>query len=178
MGSTDAVPTEGFIREKHNNRVGALYESCYAFLKKRSGTSDIVTALYHHHDTQVVFERQPTSPELVNKMMQHGAGGDNNFKLCMTKLGEVLGRETLDYIPIALFMTDGQWTDDGGPNILQGLMNMHQSLTLHAICLGNGVKKDLMELYAKIGKGKLSMSGMNLVELKNVYETFADALKL
>ena len=180
MTCTDALPTENFIRSKHNNRVGALYESCYAFLQKRVGTNDVVSCLHHHHDTMEVFSYQPTSPDLVNQMLKFPATGGNDFKKAMLGAKEVISRDIDGLVPVVLFMTDGVWNEDGASEVLEEMMNKYEStgITLNSICLGTQVNETLMSKFARIGKGKYSKSGMNLIELKAVYESFADALML
>jgi len=55
MSSTDTQPSLKFIKDKHNNRVGALYEACYSFLKVREASSDIVSCIVHESKAKPIF---------------------------------------------------------------------------------------------------------------------------
>jgi hypothetical protein len=180
MTSTDAKPTESFIVSKHNNRVGALYEASYHFLKKREGTTDIVSCLLHDSETKEIFSYQPVSSKLVDHMLLYPARGGNNFKKAMLAVQNVISRDKSGLQPIVLFMTDGEMNEDGASEILESMMKTyaHTGITLNSICLGNSCNDALMSKFATIGKGKFSKSGMNVIELKAVYESFADALIL
>ena len=103
-------------------------------------------------------------------MMKYNAGGGNNFKNVFLRVGEVLAHnDHSNYKPIVLFMTDGVWHDDGGTQVLEGLMQKYPDLVVHVICLGNEINKELMQRFATIGRGTFSVSGINLGELKSTY---------
>jgi hypothetical protein len=180
MSRKDAKPAESFIASKHNNRVGAIHEASYHFLKKREGTTDIVSCLLHDHETKEIFSYQPVSSKLVDLMLPYGASGGNDFKKAMLGVESVISRDKSGLQPIVLFMTDGNWNEDGASEVLEGMMKTyaHTGITLNSICLGGGCNETLMSKFANIGKGKFSKSGMNVIELKAVYESFADALIL
>nr|CAG4715085.1 unnamed protein product [Naegleria fowleri] len=171
MSCSDATPSKDFLRRSHNNRVGALYEACYEFIAQRESSQDICSCILHHHDSILIYEKQPISTSLVKHyMMKYNAGGGNNFKNVFLRVGEVLAHnDHSNYKPIVLFMTDGVWHDDGGTQVLEGLMQKYPDLVVHVICLGNEINKELMQRFATIGRGTFSVSGINLGELKSTY---------
>lgn len=181
MTSTDVTPSLAFLKGTHNNCLGALYESCHSFLQKRSSSSpsDIVSCIVHHHDSIINFEKQPISTNLVqNHMMKYKANGGNDFLKVMQTIEQILQRNTSTYTPIAIFMTDGIWNDDGAANKLQQIMDKYGSsgFTLHVVALGPSINNELMNRFATIGKGTFATSSFNLSQLKGTYEKLAGLL--
>jgi len=112
-------------------------------------------------------------------MLNYGAGGDNNFKDVMIKIREVLSTSPGGYIPVALFMTDGEWYEDGAAEELTSVMSKYSStgFTLHTIALGPTINRELMQKFADIGKGTFSTSTINLEDFKSKYVALAGLLE-
>ncbi|EFC46700.1 chaperone protein [Naegleria gruberi] len=171
MWARDALPTMSLLKTSHNNRVGALYEACYAFLETRKETSDISSCILHNHDSIIIYDKKPATPSLVSDyMMKYNADGGNNFLKVFETVEQVLkSSNNEEFKPIVFFMTDGAWHDDGAPAYLEGLMLRYPDLTVHVINLGSSINFELMNRIAKIGRGTISTSGMSAVELKSTY---------
>jgi len=189
MWTTDTQPSIPFIKEKHNDRVGTLYEACYSFLKAREGTSDLVTCVLHESTAYPIFNILPVNPDsLIKDYMLHygkvctnglGYTGGNDFKDAMKKIRDALSKNPPGYIPIALFMTDGVWQEDGASEELTSIMDTYRStgFTLHTIGLGPQVNRVLMQKFATIGNGTFSVSSINLADFKSKYVALAGLLE-
>jgi len=186
MWTTDTQPSIPFIKERHNDRVGALYEACYSFLKAREGTSDLVTCVLHESTAYPIFNILPVNPDsLIKDYMlnygksRYGYGGGNDFKDAMKKIRDALSINPPGYTPIALFMTDGVWSEDGASEELISIMDRYRSIgfTLHTIGLGPQINLALMQKFATIGNGTFSTSSINLADFKSKYVALAGLLE-
>lgn len=183
MTRRQVTPTLPFLKTSHDNCLGALYESCFSFLEKRSAScpSDIVSCIVHHHDSIINFEKRAISSRLVqDEMTKYTATGDNNFLKVMQTIEAILSRsDNSSYTPIAIFMTDGIWHDDGAAAKLEQVMAQYgpTGFTLHVVALGNSINRELMERFARIGKGSFTVSSFDLSQLKETYEHLAGLLE-
>ena len=82
MSSSDVTPNDMGMFGKHPNRVGAVYESCYSFIRYRTekGARDMYTLQLHDHDAWTVCLRQQMGPEeFVTQYCGFGYNGENDF---------------------------------------------------------------------------------------------------
>jgi uncharacterized protein YegL len=183
MQESDATPSLSWLKQNHNNRVGALYESCLAFMDSRLSASpdDLASCVVYDHSAKEVFRTQKLGEKLIrDHLLKYNASGGTNFVDTMSRIGDILAANPSDYTPIALFMTDGEMNDDGAADVLQKIMNQYHDktgFTLHTIVVGNGGGTSLMQRLATIGKGKMHRSAMSLSELKQVYASLAGVLE-
>lgn len=180
MANRDATPNMPMLTHSHNNRVGALYEACFDFLKTREGTADIVSVVLHHHDSIIVCQKVPVSASIVQKyMIPYNADGDNNFKKVMETIENIADNTESSYSCLALFMTDGNWNEDGASAVLKRVVGKHcaHGFQLHSIVLGNDINVALMQQFATIGNGTFSKAGMSVIDLKRAYLQLAGLLK-
>jgi len=119
MDAEDTTPSLDWIT--HKNRVGALYESCYTFLKQREGKGDIVSCVAYNDKAVLVFSNEPNNdPQaVVNKMQVRGSDGGTDFLPPMCMLHELIDATPESFTPIAFFMTDGESDGKGAEEELQ-----------------------------------------------------------
>jgi hypothetical protein len=112
-------------------------------------------------------------------MMKYNATGDNNFLKVMQAIDQILSRSSCVYIPVAIFMTDGIWHDDGAANYLKTIMERYstQGFKLNVVAIGPSINRPLMQQFADIGKGTFTSSPLNLTEMKSVYAHLAGRLE-
>jgi len=180
MGGRDVQPSLEFLKYSHGNRVGALYEACYAFLDQRSASNDIVSCVLYQSSASICFEQKPLSTSLVRDyMMNRNAGGGTDFLSPMKSIESILSRSPHGYTPIALFMTDGECSDGGSSSILHNMMTTysHLGFKLHTVGVGSSSNHALLRLFADIGGGSFSSSGLNLTEMKQTYTHLAGRLE-
>ena len=82
------TPVTQRIAQRHNNRLGAVYSSLYAFWTARTSSknrenteSDAYSIILFNHRVQVIMENDHTSPpdELLNIVLEHGPQGGTDF---------------------------------------------------------------------------------------------------
>ena len=175
MSNFDAVPT---MEELPNNRVGALYEACYKFLQKRQAMNDIASCIMYNSNSTVLFESQKVCPTLVTSYMASvGADGGTSFVNAIAALKPIVDKnDDSKYVPLAIFMSDGECQDNGSTALLKSIVASHPEFKLSAVGLGksdHGVLKD----FASIGKGIFVKSDINIDSLVSAYEKILPGFK-
>jgi len=155
-------------------------------LKEREASTDVVTCILHESTAYPIFSALPLNPDSMVKeyMLRYPKSnkkyaGGNDFKDAMKKIGDALSENPPGYIPVALFMTDGLWQEDGASEELLSIMDRYSSIgfTLHTIALGSEINKELMQKFATIGNGTFSISSINLADFKSKYIALAGLLE-
>ncbi|CAG8548283.1 10484_t:CDS:10 [Ambispora gerdemannii] len=104
MGSSDCKPRRWTIKSRHNNRLGAVYEAVYTFIKTRKNSGkatrvgrstadrDITSLILFNDVTTVAFENQSLSntEELLNKMMESNPCGGTSYYKGIKKAAEII----------------------------------------------------------------------------------------
>lgn len=179
MQNRDTSPSMPMLQVRHNNRLGALYECCYEFLKLRENQSDIVSCVLYQSDAKIIFSNEKARSSLVEShMMSYTADGGTNFGRPMQLIRDLVASTPSPYIPIVFFMTDGESGDDGASSVLSDVVARfgQTGFQFNAIAIGRSDHSVLRNL-ANIGNGKFSSSGINLEEMKNTYLSFAALLE-
>jgi hypothetical protein len=97
MGYTDRrplsnTPVTARISSRHNNRVGAVYSSLYAFWNARHGTAagtinrrDAYSVILFDNSVDTILTNNfASSPDdLLNQVLQHGARGGTNYSIAL-----------------------------------------------------------------------------------------------
>lgn len=182
MSGTDAQPSEQFIKQRHNNRVGALYQCIYAFLKARAGYNDIVSCIQYDSHANIIFANLPANPDNIvkNYLLNYTADGGTEYRDPIMKSRNILTNNPSGHIPVAYFMSDGECGDNGATTELQSIMSQYSSLgfKLHTIGFGpSALNFAILESLAKIGNGTFSNSSINLNDLTNKYVALAGLLE-
>lgn len=155
MAATDVTAKNG---KYYANRVGALYEANFEFLKKREGTGDIASCVLYQSSPKVAFSQLPAHSSLVDSYM-HGnnAGGGTSYVSAMKAIKSLVEATDSSYNCIALFMTGSNQQEDGATDVLKEIMASHGNrFILHSIVLGQ-VNASLLNNFAAIGKGTFSV---------------------
>jgi len=140
-----------------------------------------VSCIVHETTAYPIFSCLPLNADnlVKNYMLKYGARGNNDFKDVMVKIREELLKNPPGYTPVALFMTDGVWFEDGASAELQSIMDQFSKLnfTLYTFALGPQINVTLMQNFAKIGKGIYFDSTINLEDFKSKYVYLAGLLE-
>jgi len=119
--------------------------------------------------------------EIVRKMITRHAEGETNFLEPIKLLDQLLGSNPADTTPIAFFMTDGQCNDGGASAELSRIMQKYANsgFMLHTVMITNTAQQplDILQLLAKVGKGKSFLSAINLQDMKQTYSTLVALLE-
>jgi len=103
-------------------------------------------------------------------------GGSTNFEKCLQKVIEEL--ETVDlkvYIPILLFMSDGESTN--GEQEMESLRKKFPTLKTFTIGFGKDCNKGKLETLAKLAGGEF-LFGTTGEELINAFETVSTKISV
>ncbi|KAL9652414.1 hypothetical protein ABK040_012069 [Willaertia magna] len=175
MCDTDTTPSKTFISSRHNNRVGALYQACHAFLEERNGSGDIASCIMYDSHPSTLFVCQEVNPNLINQMMNYSAGGGTSFTAAMKAVESLLQsyyNSHSDYKVIVMFMSDGEDNATEAKNITARLANTY-GITLHTIQLGGTSDNSGLKELAMVGNGTFSRSGISVDTLVDVYKEIA-----
>jgi Mg-chelatase subunit ChlD len=112
MSGSDVSPLLPNIRERHNNRLGAVYEACSNFIDRRrsESPSDVVSVVAFDSGAEVVFEGLPVGEAtLLERMMAITAGGGTSFTAALRTTESLLQRcRTSSMNCVVLFLSDGE----------------------------------------------------------------------
>ncbi|GBB87958.1 hypothetical protein RclHR1_14460001 [Rhizophagus clarus] len=150
MGQSDRKPIKNTpiynrLREKHDNRLGAVYNAVHSFLHTRLQSisnpvairvQDTVSIILFNNQVIVPYENQSLTDAdaMLNNLLQHSASGGTDYDLAITKAGQLIDTY-FDPIKanIIVFLSDGEC---GVPKS-----------RLNQICKHNQDKKSPLYLY-------------------------------
>ena len=112
MGSSDRGPVEdtpvtGIIEAQHNNRLGAVYSSLYAFWLARSINSgaagiaderDAYSVILFNHYASICLENDHTSTpeELLNLLLPHRVHGFTDYSPALEQARSIMSDNWVD----------------------------------------------------------------------------------
>ncbi|KAI9343866.1 hypothetical protein DFJ73DRAFT_840771 [Zopfochytrium polystomum] len=120
MGSQDCLPDPSPVQRKiaqsHQNRLGAVYSSCYSFWKAREAMSkqirhDAYSVILFNESPQVVVENDFTSTadQLLDRIIPYTASGGTSFQKAAQLSTQILNRNmTGDREFVLVLLSDGE----------------------------------------------------------------------
>ncbi|EMD40863.1 hypothetical protein CERSUDRAFT_121499 [Gelatoporia subvermispora B] len=145
-------PNYNLIARRHDNRLGAVYHSLYAFWSARhtavtaSGSGpalrrDAYTVLlFDHAVTSCLVHDFSSSPDqLLTTVMAYTAGGGTNFTAAIKVVQTLMERHwSAERSPVVIFLSDGECgiTDEKVQNLCLRSTALGKPLSFHAVSFG------------------------------------------
>jgi len=170
MSNKDMPPNDPEIREKHNNRVGAIYQCCKHIITSLLDTENIISCIAYNTQAEIIIESQAPSMDLMDRLINIGPSGGTSFVRGMEKVSEIVDRCNNDYEIICIFMSDGECEDKGSSDIANNIFNQRGCL-VHTIGIGN---KDhsVLKTISERGGGQFRKGDIDLNQLIDIYRSF------
>jgi hypothetical protein len=78
----------------------------------------------------VIMRNEPSDVNLVARyMLKREPGGSTSYVVALRGIENVLEQNPKEYVPVALFMTDGEMESDGCEAVLQRIMDTYHHST-------------------------------------------------
>ncbi|CAF1528181.1 unnamed protein product, partial [Rotaria sordida] len=115
-------------------------------------SKDFISIVQFDDDARVICSASPLSNGIPR--LAHMTEGETSFSPALQKAMEVLNKVTDGYIPVLLFMSDGQ--GEGGPSEMAGIYTNYKSrgLQVHTIAFGKDADTATLEQLADAAHGK------------------------
>ncbi|KAI0089043.1 hypothetical protein BDY19DRAFT_993275 [Irpex rosettiformis] len=151
MSNTDrrpleATPMTARIAERHNNRLGAVYQSLFGFWSARQGLghgprqdaySVILFNQHVHH--AVIHDTTSTAEELLNNILRYEPGFGTNFTLAI-EAGQARMEDQWDNdrASVMIFLSDGECRlpERRISQLCRRAVNLGRPLSFHAVSFG------------------------------------------
>ncbi|KAI0089047.1 hypothetical protein BDY19DRAFT_993280 [Irpex rosettiformis] len=144
----DGTPITATLRQRHNNRVGAVYSSLYSFWQARHAAITAGAArrdsysviLFDHELHRAVTNDFASTPDaLINSLLQYGARGGTNFDLALQEAKRCMENHwSTERAPVVIFLSDGECgvTDAIVHSLCQTAITRGMPLSFHSVAFG------------------------------------------
>ncbi|CAF4263479.1 unnamed protein product, partial [Rotaria sordida] len=130
----------------------------------QQSSKDFVSIIQFNDGARIIYSASPLSNGIPQ--LAHMARGGTSFSPALQKAMEVLNEVTDGYIPVLLFMSDGQ--GKGGPSEMAGIYTNYKSRGLQVHTIAFGKDADTATLgqlaYAAHGKFHKCITGAELAK--------------
>lgn len=142
------TPTSTRIAARHNNRIGAVYSSLYAFWSTRNAVANGNTArrdaysviLFNHGHQQILVNDFTSTPDrLLEIVLPHGASGGTNYTSALQLTQTVMDRNwSTERAPVVVFLSDGKCGVDDSVtrDLSRRAIALGRALSFHAVSFG------------------------------------------
>lgn len=190
MSDDDVVPTLSNIVSGNNNRLGAVYQAMSKFLQlysdglssKKNLTNVLggfqlpsrkmenhASVVLFNHDTEVVFENQPITDDVIEKLLEFKPSGGTNFRNALKKADEIISKYQDDFEKYIVFLTDGEDNIESAVDVVKNIRKDKHEVKVHMIGFSKDVKDDLKKI-SDAGNGLYLKAGSDLVEIEEAFE--------
>jgi len=111
------TPVEALLRNRHNNRLGAVYNAVHQFITVRKGAVqggeclDTISLILFNHSSEVIFANSNLGSfdNYLAMMLQHEPDGGTNFRVALDDAGRLLQQHhDPSKTNVVLFLSDGE----------------------------------------------------------------------